>query len=86
MLLICSMYYGCCLRPQLLKDGYKLVAEKGYEVTDDVSIVEFLGAPVKITKVGVNSPTGMGNSPSDLRISPLGVPFLFNLSPDPSNK
>ena len=38
-------------RPQLLKDGYKLVAEKGYEVTDDVSIVEFLGAPVKITKV-----------------------------------
>jgi len=45
-----EMHTPQVIKPQLLKDGYKLVAEKGYEVTDDVSIVEFLGAPVKITK------------------------------------
>ena len=38
-----------CVRPQLLRDGFKLVAEKGLEVTDDVSIVEAMGLPVRIT-------------------------------------
>lgn len=33
-----------------LKRGFALVREKNLEVTDDVSIVEALGEPVKITK------------------------------------
>lgn len=45
-----EMHTPQVIRPQLLRDGYRLVAEKGFAVTDDVSIVEFLGAPVKITK------------------------------------
>lgn len=38
------------IRPQLLKDGFSLVQTEGLEVTDDVSIVEHLGHPVKITE------------------------------------
>jgi 2-C-methyl-D-erythritol 4-phosphate cytidylyltransferase len=38
------------IKPELLKAGFKLVQEKGYEVTDDVSIVEFMGERVQITK------------------------------------
>ena len=37
-------------RPDLLKRGFELVNEKGYEVTDDVSIVEFMGERVQITE------------------------------------
>lgn len=37
------------IRPPLLREGFALVAEKGLEVTDDVSIVEALGKPVRIT-------------------------------------
>jgi len=37
------------IRPQLLRDGFKKVAADNLEVTDDVSIVEQLGAPVKLT-------------------------------------
>ena len=37
------------VRPQLLRDGFALVAEKGLAVTDDVSIVEAMGRPVLIT-------------------------------------
>ena len=38
------------IKPDLLKEGFKLVNEKGYEVTDDVSIVEFMGEGVQITE------------------------------------
>ena len=37
------------VRPQLLRDGFAKVRAEGLEVTDDVSIVEQLGAPVKLT-------------------------------------
>jgi 2-C-methyl-D-erythritol 4-phosphate cytidylyltransferase len=37
------------VRPQLLRDGFALVAEKGLAVTDDVSIIEAMGLPVLIT-------------------------------------
>nr|QUS47434.1 2-C-methyl-D-erythritol 4-phosphate cytidylyltransferase [Chromochloris zofingiensis] len=38
-----------CIRPDLLKQGFKAVSEQGLEVTDDVSIIEAMGLPVKIT-------------------------------------
>ncbi|CAI7736930.1 unnamed protein product [Closterium sp. NIES-53] len=38
------------MRPQLLRDGFELVNREGLEVTDDVSIVEYLKQPVKITE------------------------------------
>lgn len=34
----------------LLQEGFELVRQQGLEVTDDVSIVEALGRPVKITR------------------------------------
>lgn len=37
------------IRPELLTAGFKLVQEQSLEVTDDVSIIEALGKPVKIT-------------------------------------
>lgn len=37
------------IRPALLRQGFALVAEKGLEVTDDVSIIEAMGLPVRIT-------------------------------------
>jgi len=38
-----------CIKPDLLREGFRLVKEKGLEVTDDVSIIEAMGLPVKIT-------------------------------------
>ena len=38
------------IKPDLLRRGFELVNEKGYEVTDDVSIVEFMGERVQITQ------------------------------------
>ena len=37
------------VRPQLLRDGFAKVREEGWVVTDDVSIVEQMGEPVKLT-------------------------------------
>uniref|UniRef100_A0A7S1UCG6 2-C-methyl-D-erythritol 4-phosphate cytidylyltransferase, chloroplastic n=2 Tax=Phaeomonas parva TaxID=124430 RepID=A0A7S1UCG6_9STRA len=37
------------IRPALLREGFRKVKELGLEVTDDVSIVEQIGEPVKIT-------------------------------------
>ena len=34
----------------LLQEGFELVRQQGLEMTDDVSIVEALGRPVKITR------------------------------------
>ena len=39
------------IRPQLLKDGFEKVEKESLAVTDDVSIVELLGKPVKLTMV-----------------------------------
>ena len=38
------------IRPALLKEGFELVREKNLEVTDDVSIIEALGRPVRVTQ------------------------------------
>lgn len=38
-----------CIRPALLREGFALVKAKGLEVTDDVSIIEAMGRPVRIT-------------------------------------
>ena len=37
------------LRPQMLRDGFKNANEKQLAVTDDVSVVELMGKPVKLT-------------------------------------
>lgn len=37
------------IRPPLLREGFELVRAQGLEVTDDVSIIEALGEPVRIT-------------------------------------
>ncbi len=37
------------IRTPLLREGFELVRSKSLEVTDDVSIIEALGKPVKIT-------------------------------------
>ncbi|GIL79334.1 hypothetical protein Vretifemale_8719 [Volvox reticuliferus] len=38
-----------CIRPALLRAGFDLVKSQNLEVTDDVSIIEAMGNPVKIT-------------------------------------
>ncbi|KXZ55794.1 hypothetical protein GPECTOR_2g1344 [Gonium pectorale] len=38
-----------CIRPELLRAGFDLVKRENLEVTDDVSIIEAMGKPVKIT-------------------------------------
>ena len=38
-----------CIRPALLREGFELVKRNDLEVTDDVSIIEAMGLPVKIT-------------------------------------
>ncbi|PWZ09353.1 2-C-methyl-D-erythritol 4-phosphate cytidylyltransferase, chloroplastic [Zea mays] len=38
------------MKPNLLRDGFELVKRDGLEVTDDVSIVEYLKHPVYITE------------------------------------
>jgi len=37
------------LRPQMLRDGFKNANQKNLAVTDDVSVVELMGKPVKLT-------------------------------------
>jgi hypothetical protein len=58
-----------CIRPQLLREGFELVRSQGLEVTDDVSIIEAMGRPVKITagaytniKVSAAGPGGGGGA------------------------
>ena len=38
------------VRKNIILDGFKKVNEEGLEVTDDVSVIEQLGLPVKLTK------------------------------------
>lgn len=38
------------IKPALLREGFELINREGTEVTDDVSIVEALGRPVKVTQ------------------------------------
>lgn len=37
------------IRPELLQEGFALVREQDLEVTDDVSIIEAMGKPVRVT-------------------------------------
>ena len=37
------------IKPDLLRKGFEKVQAEGLEVTDDVSIIEQLGLPVKLT-------------------------------------
>ena len=37
------------IRPELLRAGFELVRREHLEVTDDVSIIEALGSPVRLT-------------------------------------
>eukprot|EP00468_Gymnochlora_sp_CCMP2014_P007266 CAMPEP_0167754744 /NCGR_PEP_ID=MMETSP0110_2-20121227/8443_1 /TAXON_ID=629695 /ORGANISM="Gymnochlora sp., Strain CCMP2014" /LENGTH=267 /DNA_ID=CAMNT_0007640663 /DNA_START=209 /DNA_END=1012 /DNA_ORIENTATION=+ len=39
-----------CIKPALLEEGFQAVKENNLEVTDDVSIIEAIGKPVRITK------------------------------------
>ena len=38
-----------CIKPELLRKGFEKVKAENLEVTDDVSIIEQLGEPVRIT-------------------------------------
>ncbi|KAL0032340.1 hypothetical protein WJX79_005943 [Trebouxia sp. C0005] len=38
------------IQPDMLREGFELVRQKKLEVTDDVSIIEALGRPVKVTQ------------------------------------
>jgi hypothetical protein len=38
------------IKPDLLQSGFELVQRENLEVTDDVSIIEALGQPVRVTK------------------------------------
>lgn len=38
------------MKPSLLQAGFELVRRENLEVTDDVSIIEALGQPVKLTQ------------------------------------
>lgn len=38
------------IRPALLREGFELIQRERTEVTDDVSIIEALGKPVKVTQ------------------------------------
>lgn len=38
------------IRPALLREGFELVKRDNLEVTDDVSIIEALGRPVRVTQ------------------------------------
>jgi len=38
------------IRPALLREGFELVKRESLEVTDDVSIIEALGRPVRVTQ------------------------------------
>lgn len=38
------------IRPALLQEGFALVKSQSLEVTDDVSIIEALGRPVRVTQ------------------------------------
>jgi len=54
-----------CIRPDLLRRGFEHVARQGLAVTDDVSVVEALGEPVRITRgcytnIKVTTPEDMG--------------------------
>ena len=37
------------IQPELLRQGFEAMDREHFEVTDDVSIVEALGLPVKLT-------------------------------------
>jgi len=70
-----EMHTPQVVRPQLLRDGFALVAAEGLAVTDDVSIVEAMGLPVFITQgeytnLKVTTPEGAEGVGGGLQKSP----------------
>jgi len=54
-----------CVRPELLRRGFRHAEERGLAVTDDASVVEALGEPVRVTRgcytnIKVTTPEDMG--------------------------
>lgn len=71
-----------CIRPDLLHEGFRLVTDKGLEVTDDVSIIEAMGLPVKITK---GSYTNIKvTTPDDMSIAEKFLSEASNTSEEPA--
>lgn len=66
------------IQPALLKAGFLLVGERSLEVTDDVSIIEALGKPVKITRgaysnIKVTTPDDMSVAEGFLKEHRIGA-------------
>lgn len=66
------------IRPALLRAGFDLVRRKQLEVTDDVSIVEALGEPVRLTagsytNIKVTTPDDLVVAEGFLRERPRAV-------------
>lgn len=58
------------IRPELLRRGFELVKSENLEVTDDVSIIEAMGLPVRITS---GSYTNIKiTTPDDMSVSSPG--------------
>jgi len=63
-----------CVKPSLLEEGFDFVKKGGIEVTDDVSIVEAIGRPVRITKGSYTNIKVLNNSISSFkRITPCST-------------
>ena len=60
------------IRPELLKKGFAKVEAEGLAVTDDVSIIEALGLPVKVT--GARGGARIGVTPWAVAQTRPGVP------------
>jgi 2-C-methyl-D-erythritol 4-phosphate cytidylyltransferase len=59
------------IKPSLLEEGFAAVTRDHLEVTDDVSIIEAIGKPVKMTKGSyVNIKVWPSAVPSGLRLLP----------------
>ena len=72
------------IKPSLLQAGFELVARENLEVTDDVSIIEALGEPVKLTR---GSYTNIKVSYSLIALAPkLRVSDSHRESPDSVGK
>lgn len=69
------------IRPALLRQGFELVRARGLEVTDDVSIVEAMGLPVRITpgaytNIKVTTPDDLSVAEKFLDVAEAGAAAL----------
>jgi 2-C-methyl-D-erythritol 4-phosphate cytidylyltransferase len=68
------------IKPSLLREGFKQVALRNLAVTDDVSIIEQLGLPVKLTR-GEYTNIKL-TTPDDLQVAEQ---ILRSREPQPQN-